>query len=503
MNTDSTDVRTRVSQAETLLEQGRPAEALVLTKPLADAADAGHPALATHATVLKALGRTEEALAYNLTASRRFARSGVAWHNLAATLGDLGRGAESRSAAERAFSLGLDAPQTWSLYARSLLAVGALDEAERAYRESVGREAGGEVVIELANVVWMRRGDLAEALTVLDDGFRAGGPASPLVRAKARLMEAAGDAAQGAHLLAMAAERLPTDIPVLLAAAQAALETGAGVRARAIADAAVALAPDSPEALNQLAIVQLGLGQPDQALATARRGLALSPDHQSLIGWAATAARALGDPLYGELYDYERMVGVYEIATPAGWPSLAAYLSELAEVLRRMHPYAQHPFHQSLRHGSQTMQAIAGSTEPAVRAFFQAIDAPIRQHMAWLGQGGDPHRRRRTDDYRIAAAWSVLLRPGGFHKDHFHPQGWISSAFYVETPEQALATDERQGWIRFGRPPLTLNPPLEAAHHVRPKPGRLVLFPSYMWHGTEPFTTDERRMTIAFDVVPA
>jgi hypothetical protein len=23
-----------------------------------------------------------------------------------------------------------------------------------------------------------------------------------------------------------------------------------------------------------------------------------------------------------------------------------------------------------------------------------------------------------------------------------------------------------------------------------------------MWHGTEPFTTDESRMTIAFDVVP-
>ena len=59
-----------------------------------------------------------------------------------------------------------------------------------------------------------------------------------------------------------------------------------------------------------------------------------------------------------------------------------------------------------------------------------------------------------------------------------------------------------QGWIRFGQPPFITDPPLPAEHYVRPKPGRLVLFPSYMWHGTVPFTTDEARMTIAFDAVP-
>ena len=33
--------------------------------------------------------------------------------------------------------------------------------------------------------------------------------------------------------------------------------------------------------------------------------------------------------------------------------------------------------------------------------------------------------------------------------------------------------------------------------------GRLVLFPSYMWHGTTPITGDAPRLTIAFDAVPA
>ena len=72
----------------------------------------------------------------------------------------------------------------------------------------------------------------------------------------------------------------------------------------------------------------------------------------------------------------------------------------------------------------------------------------------------------------------------------------------METPDQALDAGDRQGWIRFGQPPIKMDPPLPPGHYVRPQPGRLVLFPSYMWHGTEPFTTAESRLTIAFDVVP-
>ena len=38
---------------------------------------------------------------------------------------------------------------------------------------------------------------------------------------------------------------------------------------------------------------------------------------------------------------------------------------------------------------------------------------------------------------------------------------------------------------------------------MRPKHGRLVLFPSYKWHGTVPFTTDGHRTPSAFDAIPA
>jgi hypothetical protein len=44
---------------------------------------------------------------------------------------------------------------------------------------------------------------------------------------------------------------------------------------------------------------------------------------------------------------------------------------------------------------------------------------------------------------------------------------------------------------------------LGVEHAVKPEPGKLVLFPSYMWHGTAPFGGDQPRLTIAFDLIPA
>jgi len=492
-----------LERAKALMDEGRSHEALAITMPLADHREPSHRALAMHSTALKAVGRREEALVFDDRATRRYPTSGVAWHNLAATLGDLGHGAEAVTAMERAFRLGIDGALSWGVMARAKAAAGDLDGAEHAYREALRRAPGrAETAAEYADVAWMRRGDLSEAQTILDRCAHAGGPPAPLLLTKAKFLEAAGQGEQAAALLAMAADRLPDEIALVMAAGQAAMEQGNLDEAQRLAAMAEARLPDSPGVLNQAVIVHLARGQADLALAKARKGLELAPENQSLWGWAATAARALGDPLYGQLYDYDAMVGAYEIEAPRGWTDLAAYLADLAAALNRIHLYETHPSSQSLRHGSQTTYRLTGSDDPAIKAFFKAIDAPIREHMAKMGEGIDPVRSRRTGDYRIEGAWSVRLKPGGFHKDHFHPEGWLSSAFYVETPDSALDSAEKLGWIRFGQPPFQTDPPLPAEHFVRPKPGRLVLFPSYMWHGTVPFTTDERRLTIAFDAVP-
>jgi hypothetical protein len=116
--------------------------------------------------------------------------------------------------------------------------------------------------------------------------------------------------------------------------------------------------------------------------------------------------------------------------------------------------------------------------------------------------GRHPFLGRRADHFAFAGSWSSRLHDQGFHANHLHPGGWISSAYYVALPDSMATGDGRQGWLQFGEPSydVGLSEPVRRA--VQPKPGRLVLFPSYMWHGTVPFRAPQSRTTIAFDVVP-
>ena len=46
---------------------------------------------------------------------------------------------------------------------------------------------------------------------------------------------------------------------------------------------------------------------------------------------------------------------------------------------------------------------------------------------------------------------------------------------------------DHAGWLALGEPQAELGLDLPPIRLIEPKPGRLVLFPSTMWHGTRPF----------------
>jgi uncharacterized protein (TIGR02466 family) len=492
-----------IERAYSLLNEGRVMEALEISSRLARAAGAGHDSLVLHSAALKRVQRTEEALSVDERAAAAFPASGAAWHNLATTLSELGRGHEALEALSKGFALGLDSPLSWQVKARAHVACGDLAQAEAAYREALARAPDlAPLAAETADFLWMIRGDLAAAQGPLDRAFHAGASPAPLLLAKAKLLASAGDHDQAATLLDRAAGHLPDDLQLALAAAQAALEAGRLADAERHISRAQSVAPDDTAVLVQSAIIGLALGRSEAALLSVRKALALAPLDQSVLAWAATAARAAGDPLYRELCDYETMVGVYDLDPPTGWATLTDFLGDLTAALDGHHVMAEHPSAQSLRHGTQTTYRLSGSRDASIQAFFKALDKPLREHIARLGAGDDPLRRRNEGGYRIVGAWSVRLRQSGFHLDHMHHEGWISSAFYVETPDGALDRESREGWLRLGKPPFQTVPELPAERFIRPKPGRLVLFPSYMWHGTVPFHTEERRTTIAFDLIP-
>lgn len=446
--------------------------------------------------VLKRIGRWDLALDLRRSEVERRPASAVAEHNLAALLGDMGRALEAESAARRALAKGGDAPETWLVLARSLLAQDRFDAADAAFRQALARRpAYADAVRDLAQLIWMRTGDAEAAFQPFQPALAAAPGASDLRVARATVMEYTG-AMPEAVLSALGADG--TDAGIERAAAHAALMFDQD-RALTHARAAHGLRPDAGTGLN-LAEVHLARAEPDAAMPLIDAVLAARSEDQAALSLRAVAWRQAGDPRADALYDYGTMVRGWTIDTPEPWETLPAYLTDLAAALRRLHGLTTHPLGQSLRHGTQTTASLLASADPAIRAFFRAVDRPIRAHIAGLGPGDDPLRRRATGDCRLAGAWSVQLRPGGYHAAHVHPEGWLSSACYIDLPD-AVRGEGRQGWIGFGGAPFEPDP--THRHFERPEPGKLVLFPSYMWHGPVPFEGDQSRLTIAFDVVPA
>lgn len=490
--------------ARLLTATGRAAEAEALLGPFVQGAAPWPEALSARAAALKLLGRREESLADYRRAAELNPKSGVAAHNVASGLGDAGRDREAAVECERAFALGLDAPETWLVYGRALQGQRRYDEAERALASAVAKRPGyAEALRDLGQLIWMRRGDAAAALAPVDAALAgAGGPLLPVLAAvKIRLLnhvegpQAARDFAEQALAASGGDPRLT------LEAAQLLLETDPG-RSRDLAGSVLARAPQDASAQRVMAHAHLALGDGRAAAAISERLLARDPTDQEAAAALATAWRLSGDGRYRSLWDYAALVRAQSIDTPRGWTSLAAYLADLQAALEDLHALAAHPIEQSLRGGTQTPQNLLHAEHPAIAAFFEAVEGPIRAYRAAIGEGDDIFRRRNFGDHRVLGAWSVRLRPNGFHVDHIHPQGWISSACYIGLPAAIGEGEDHAGWLRFGAPPIPTAPPLGAEHYVRPEPGLLALFPSYMWHGTVPFGGEEPRLTIAFDIVP-
>ncbi|MGZ3370526.1 MAG: putative 2OG-Fe(II) oxygenase [Caulobacteraceae bacterium] len=435
----------------------------------------------TLARMLASQGREEEAVeAWQALVAAAPGYAG-ADYGLAAALYAAGREDEAEAACRRAIAKGLDRVEPWVFLGRLMTLQSRTEEAEGAYREAVARDPlSVDAQRELAQLIWMRTADAAKARAFLD----AAPPTADLTALTVKLLQDAGehDAAY-----ALAAERAARDQSLQLLAARAALRVDPDACDRHLA----AVPPwVNPRARAKGEIeADLALGRGAQAAQRAEALSAAHPDDHYVTALKAAAWRMAGDTRVRTLYDYGRLVRTYRIEAPEGWASLEAYLADLERALDRLHgPLTHHPVGQSLRHDSQTQRSLLDYPDPEIRALFQAIDAPVRRHIAALGEEGG---------YAVAGAWSVRLNQLGYHTDHVHPDGWLSSAFYIRLPQ----AEGREGWIKFGEPGTPTTPPLDPEHWVRPEPGMLVLFPSYMWHGTAPFSSEGTRLTCAFDLV--
>ena len=266
--------------------------------------------------------------------------------------------------------------------------------------------------------------------------------------------------------------------------------------------------PDDASVKFDFAIQLLKASAPERANQLFDDVLKVSPLDQMALGFKSTALRLMGDNRLNDLVDHDAMVFKVDVPAPEGYASRAEYFAEVASVLESLHHTHAHPIDQSVRGGTQTNGFLFRIAHPVVKQLEQQIRLAVADALHTFPiDGTHPFWRRnvagtQAADIVFSGAWSVRLSGQGFHTNHMHPKGWISSALYIAVPDEVSGATNDAGYIQFGAPEEKLGLDLPPIRTIKPEVGSLVLFPSYMWHGTIPFSSEQPRITVAFDIVP-
>jgi Flp pilus assembly protein TadD len=420
-----------------------------------------------YANALERIGRIKEALDIYESLAKKDLDSADLAHNYARTLYAEGRKKEAEAVIEQALELW---PASHPLYTTL---------ARMRFLRGEGENSTAPLEDAWAN----RPSDIGLRLVIADSLHRAG------------LRERARDTLEHAN-------RLAPDTPALLSAYGVVLDElnqpEEGLKAlRRVAE----LAPNSRSAQRNLLSTLLRANRPDEALAITRALRQEDQDEQYLIACEATALRMMGDAFYPTICDYDRFVRTYEIAPPRGYFTAENFNTSLASMLRAQHR-GVNPLEHQIPNGSQTNRNLLHSPDPAIKGFLNAVEGAVRDYISRLkAEPHHPFLRRTRERFRFQGLWSARVLKDGYLPNHVHDRGWISSAYYVAIMPPERPKDPRNGWLKFGepnKPPPNCGP----ERWLEPKLGQLVLFPSYMWHGTSAFEGPER-LSGAFDIVPS
>jgi uncharacterized protein (TIGR02466 family) len=420
-------------------------------------------------------------------------------NNLAIALSSQNKHAEALEALERTQALTPDLPDLDQRRIDRLYQLGRYEECLQLYRKLLDRDPADVKLHKAYNSLLFRLGRMGEFLASYDRAPQT----RELLFGKARFLslQKRSDEVEAIYNALLA--RDPLDTAALSGWADNLMAQGRSQEALAIFESVLRRPGASTGIFSAAATAALLTGDPQKAEHFCQSGLRLAPFDQTCLAMLGTAWRLQADERDEALNGYDSLIRVFDLDPPEGFSSMESFNAELGAYLERLHPQTDAYLDQSLYGGTQTEGMLFGAGHPLVEKIRAQIERAISSFIADLQPNGDhPFLARHSRNFRYSGAWSCLMRGQGFHTNHLHPEGWISSAYYVTVPKETGDTQSRNGWIKFGEPSLDL--PLRDAvrRAVQPVPGRLVLFPSYMWHGTVPLQAGSPRTTIAFDVVP-
>lgn len=256
---------------------------------------------------------------------------------------------------------------------------------------------------------------------------------------------------------------------------------------------AVAVQPDA-EARHYLAFALLAGDQPEAANRVCDEALAANPMDSAALAYKTSALAAMGEREQGRrLADMERLLWMATIPPPAG--GLERFNQELAECVRT---FPKRPFDPT-----QTLDIMVQPPEP-VRRLQGIVEKAVGAYFGGLTVSpSHPFVAARPSQWEMEG-WGTIMDATNVHEHHFHQHGWLSGVYYVLMPPLVRSgAAGHAGCIEFCRFMQMSERPVESEFAVvRPEPGLLVLFPSYMYHRIVPFRGGER-ISIAFNLIPA
>jgi tetratricopeptide (TPR) repeat protein len=420
-------------------------------------------------------------------------------NNLSVSLTAQGKLEEALKSLEQAHALSPNIANLDNRKIDILYRMGRFDDCIALYQKLLAQHPGDAALHRAYNGLLYRLGRSADYLKSYDTAPKT----REMLMAKAQTLglEKRGDEAH--DIYAELLKRDSHDAGAQAGLAHSLMQMGRNEEAVKAFDTALGLPGANAAMFSGAAEAALMTGDAEKAETYCMDGLRAAPFDQSCLALLGTAWRMKDDPRDNGLNDYDALVRVYDLGAPDGYASMDEFNAELAQWLEKAHPDTREHLEQSLRGGTQTEGHLFTLGEPLIFKLRARIDEAVARYIAELpANDRHPFLARRRTRFAYAGAWSSRMRDKGFHINHIHHQGWISSAYYVSVPQVSEDQQARQGWLKFGEPGLDVKLKDAVKLAVQPVPGRLVLFPSYTWHGTIPFHQDTVRTTIAFDIIP-
>jgi len=281
------------------------------------------------------------------------------------------------------------------------------------------------------------------------------------------------------------------------------MDTGLADRAQAATDI-LALDPVNSYALMLLGAVTCRNGSSQKMIPFCEAALKTEPGHTRARYELAVALARLGRSQEArQMIDLNQFVRVIDLQPPECYVNAETLENALVSEITRNNTLEADPVDRATRGGFQTSASLPRPGDDAIGKVLDLIRLHVDGFDTSLPENlNDPFVTRRPKHAKLRA-WAVVYPGGGWQKPHIHDTGWLSGVYYVTAPK-ASGQNPRGGLLVLGKfetgQPGT-DPPPWGVRDIRPLPGRLVLFPSYIPHSTIPTNSRDQRICLAFDVI--